>query len=252
MGPVSQHELETHLKNQVIPPTARVWKQGMSDWAPANHVLSVGPAVAGSAEEVQTDSSTSIYAAPASGQLRSGDGTIDVPIKRANFALMLFLLIIGFIGVIAGAVLLGVSEEAGRESLLIVGGSIIAVSLVPLLWGSILSLIYLYRCWLIVDSASNGTARTTPGQAVGFCFIPFFNLYWIFQAYYGWARDYNVEAQRHGWQNEVPEGLFQAYCVLTVLGIVPIINNLTALGQIVVAPIMYYQMCQTINYHANC
>ena len=36
-----------------------------------------------------------------------------------------------------------------------------------------------------------GGVRTTPGKAVGFLFIPFFNLYWVFTTYVGLAKDWN-------------------------------------------------------------
>ena len=43
-----------------------------------------------------------------------------------------------------------------------------------------------YRCWAAVPKE---VARTTPGKAVGFLFIPFFNFYWAFVSYQGLAED---------------------------------------------------------------
>lgn len=54
-------------------------------------------------------------------------------------------------------------------------------------------LVFLYRCWELVQ---DGQAQTTPGQAVGFLFIPFFNLYWMFVAIRGLAEDLNSYARR--------------------------------------------------------
>jgi len=39
-----------------------------------------------------------------------------------------------------------------------------------------------YKAW---EAIQNGHARTSPGKAVGFLFIPCFSLYWMFPAY--WA-----------------------------------------------------------------
>src|SRR5438128_808183 len=61
-------------------------------------------------------------------------------------------------------------------------------------YASIMSMVLLYKAW---QSIQDGQARTTPGKAVGFMFIPLFNLYWIFQAIYGFAVDYNKYTQRH-------------------------------------------------------
>lgn len=61
--------------------------------------------------------------------------------------------------------------------------SIFLVSILVLISG-ISSVVYwgylLFRCWALVQDS--GCSRTTPGRAVGFCFIPFFNFYWNFVA----------------------------------------------------------------------
>ncbi|MDO4551095.1 MAG: hypothetical protein Q4C96_07575 [Planctomycetia bacterium] len=56
-------------------------------------------------------------------------------------------------------------------------------------------LLFIYRCWRIIQ---DGYARTTPGRAVGFLFIPIFNIYWIFVAFYGLAEDMNAFCNRYG------------------------------------------------------
>ena len=52
----------------------------------------------------------------------------------------------------------------------------------------VLSCIVQYKCWKAVPKE---IARTTPGKAVGFLFIPFFNFYWAFVSYMGLAEDLN-------------------------------------------------------------
>ncbi|MCX5636323.1 MAG: hypothetical protein NTX52_01340 [Planctomycetota bacterium] len=52
----------------------------------------------------------------------------------------------------------------------------------------VLSCIVHYKCWKAVPKE---IARTTPGKAVGFLFIPFFNFYWAFVSYMGLAEDLN-------------------------------------------------------------
>ncbi|MEW6096676.1 MAG: hypothetical protein AB1567_09145 [bacterium] len=75
-----------------------------------------------------------------------------------------------------------------------------------------------YKAWA---SIQDGFARTTPGKAVGFLFIPFYNFYWIFQVIWGFAKDYNSYIDRHGVSaSKLPEGLFLSSCILSVLGIV--------------------------------
>ena len=45
--------------------------------------------------------------------------------------------------------------------------------------------------WKMWSSIQDGRARTTPGKAIGFMLIPFFNIYWIFQVWGGFTTDYN-------------------------------------------------------------
>lgn len=71
----------------------------------------------------------------------------------------------------------------------------------------------MYRMWTALPLT---TTDPTPGQAVGFLFIPFFNWYWIFKAYAGWATQYNRFAQHIGISHRVSEGLFIAFAVCTL------------------------------------
>jgi ABC-type Mn2+/Zn2+ transport system permease subunit len=70
----------------------------------------------------------------------------------------------------------------------------------------------LYRGWAAVQ---DGSAQTTPGKAVGFCFIPFFNLYWSFVAHVGLIKEFNRLAEARGRKDQkVNEGLALTYCIL--------------------------------------
>lgn len=63
------------------------------------------------------------------------------------------------------------------------------------MYGGIVFMILLYKMWQFIPS---NYRRTTPGKAVGFLFIPFFNIYWIFQALWGWAKDFNKFVSKNG------------------------------------------------------
>ena len=113
------------------------------------------------------------------------------------------------------------------------------IGYVLIIVGGILGMIYVYRAWFSIQP---GGAQTTPGKAVGFLFIPFFSLYWIFIAYPGWAKDWNRIRQSYSNLSTAPavsEGLFLAMpicwlcCLIPFLGLfiipVPIILNLICL-----------------------
>ena len=79
-------------------------------------------------------------------------------------------------------------------------------------YSGVIGFVLLYKVWAAIQ---DGHARTTPGKAVGYLFIPFFQLYWVFQAYWGYAKDYNSYISRHDIStSRLPEGLFLAYCIL--------------------------------------
>lgn len=52
----------------------------------------------------------------------------------------------------------------------------------------ILGFALLYRIWAAIQFAR---PRTSPSKAIWGLFIPFYNIYWLFQVFWGWAKDYN-------------------------------------------------------------
>lgn len=79
---------------------------------------------------------------------------------------------------------------------------------------TVFSMLILYRGWVAVQ---DGSAQSSPGKAVGFCFIPFFQLYWIFVAYVGLMKEFNRLAEARGRQDQkVNEGIALTLCILTV------------------------------------
>lgn len=88
----------------------------------------------------------------------------------------------GFLGILGG-------NRATQE----------AIPFIPLpifVW-SIMSLVLIYKMW---ESINDGMTKPTPGAAVGFLFIPFFSIYWIFIAWATWPNRYNDYCHRHGIQ----------------------------------------------------
>ncbi|MEM7627852.1 MAG: DUF4339 domain-containing protein [Planctomycetota bacterium] len=86
-------------------------------------------------------------------------------------------------------------QAAQFEQALIRGGVTMLAGVPFVLLAAITWWRLLYRAWRQIQ---DGFAQTTPGKAVGFLFIPFFNLYWHFVAFYGLSKDMRAYAQRHG------------------------------------------------------
>ena len=51
------------------------------------------------------------------------------------------------------------------------------ILMICIVWSQIINLMLIYRYWNLIQDAG---PRTTPAKAIGFLFIPFFNLYWIY------------------------------------------------------------------------
>jgi uncharacterized membrane protein len=87
------------------------------------------------------------------------------------------------------------------------------ISLIPLIPMVVFQSLILHRGWSAVQ---DGSAQTTPGKAVGYCFIPFFSIYWNFIAYVGLMKEFNRLADVRGRQDQkVTEGFSLTYCILT-------------------------------------
>ena len=114
-----------------------------------------------------------------------------------------------------------------------------------MLCGSIFYLTLIYKAW---TSIQDGHARTTPGKAVGFLFIPFYNFYWVFQALPGFADDYNAYLDRA--KISAPpmgRGLLQALAVLQVISVIPVIGWVTSLAVMPMSWAAAVSFCGAIN-----
>jgi hypothetical protein len=75
--------------------------------------------------------------------------------------------------------------------------------------------IHLHRLWSAIPESSRSTS---PGKAVGFLFIPCFNLYWVFRAYVSLVSDITRVSGSRG-----PEGLAISLAILHILSVLAFI-----------------------------
>jgi len=129
------------------------------------------------------------------------------------------------------------------------GGVVMGIAVIPLIAFIIIWAFLIYKMWAAIQ---DGQAHASPGQAVGFIFIPFYNLYWIFVAYWGFAKDYNAYLKRYNLNlPALPEALFLWYAILSVAGVVlsfiPGINILHRIATFIVLIIMTVKICDGVN-----
>ncbi|RKY06205.1 MAG: hypothetical protein DRP56_07835 [Planctomycetota bacterium] len=125
------------------------------------------------------------------------------------------------------------------------GVLVLLLAIACLLASSIVLFVLYYKMW---NAIQDGYARTTPGKAVGFMFIPFFNIYWMFQAIWGYSKDYNEFLRRHAIAAKpLSEGLFLAACIVPWLGIIPFVGWLASIANLVIFIIIVNAICDSIN-----
>lgn len=102
-----------------------------------------------------------------------------------------------------------------------------------------------YRMWAAIQ---DGHASVTPGRAVGFLFIPLFNIYWATKAIAGFADDYNMYVKRRSIAaHKLRYGLLLAYVVLVLADLVPFLNIVAGPAMYIVGMVLIAQVCNAVN-----
>jgi hypothetical protein len=165
-----------------------------------------------------------------------------------SWLLGIVVMVLGIAGIIGGAA----AADKGHEDakiFIIVGSLLVAVSFGLFIYAVIVLMMLYYKMW---DAIQDGYARTTPGVAIGFMFIPLFNFYWLFQAIWGYSKDYNAYLQRHQIAAmPLPENLFLIYCILAIVSVIPYLGALTGLAALVIFIILLVKICAAVNALAS-
>ena len=104
----------------------------------------------------------------------------------------LIVMVLSFFAFIPGALLIAFGKKSADTLTMIAGGGILFFAVLFIAGSAcisaIASVILLYRYWKFLPAEE---AYTTPAKAVGYLFIPVFNLYWAFVAYCKLSRSYD-------------------------------------------------------------
>ena len=146
--------------------------------------------------------------------------------------------------VIAGLLWIPFSSGGNTSDVL---GMIVACAVLS----NVVLLRMLYKAWAALPA---NQARTTPGQALGFMFVPFYNLYWVWNAYVGFAQDFNRYMKQAAPQEQPqPNGFYIAFCIFhfyleILFALEPQVLILTGILDIVIlTPVMIGIMANAIN-----
>ncbi len=120
-----------------------------------------------------------------------------------------------------------------------------------MLLGNIFSLKLLYRAWKFVLNQAKyyqlDLNVKSAGQAIGFLFIPFFNLYWVFVVYPRLATSLNAIGEERGSYYRIDVIIPYLIGVFTILSLVPLLGLLIGLlNWVVFIPLFLHIVIKTI------
>lgn len=211
VGPFDEAQIASFINKGTIKRSTKVWREGMEDWMSA----------------VQTDLSKLFFTVPPPVATKSQPiyaRPIPDYYRRPESLKTMWLWY---------AILCGV----GYPLCFVVIGILFVIP------AAVLGFILMYRWW---ESIQDGNPRTTPGKAVGYSFIPFFNFYWWYVAFVGLVKDINIYCRERAIPAKVDEGMALAYYILLLTTIIPYVGMVTALGSIVVGIILTKQITETV------
>jgi hypothetical protein len=175
-GPVSRETIADELKAGRITPQTRIWREGWAEWRRLGETELA--TLAGMTPPPATGTIPPTYTAiPQYKKVNLGSIT-----KLFWWWFGLYLSVFPFI----------IITLLSQGQPWVVG--LMCVFEIPFFVGMVLQYILVYKFWQVIQ---DGFARTTPGKAVGFLFIPFFNFYWWFVAFFGLSKDQNAYIDRH-------------------------------------------------------
>jgi hypothetical protein len=248
LGPYTGEQLVAYATEGNIARESLIWAEGLENWMPAGEVEGVFPAqqqpvAAAAAQPAGTN--VNPYATPGSNVTQapqSGGPYPHFTVSSASFGMWIGMIIGAIILIATPTILEQFAGERIGQSAMTILYVLAGVGLLLYVFVAILTYMYIFRAWKCL--APGGMARTTPGKAIGFMFIPLFNIYWLFQAIYGLSVDWNKTVSAYPELERAPkmsEGLFMTHCILTLL--------FTPLAIFTVIPIML-QICRAINFFA--
>jgi hypothetical protein len=176
-GPVSKETIADELKAGRITAQTRIWREGWAEWRHLGETELAALAGMTPPPEINTVTVPVYTTIP---QHKKVNQSTLTKLFWWWFGLYLFVL-----------PMLIISQITQDQSWVM---GLTCAFEIPLLAGSVLQYVMLYKLWQIVQ---DGFARTTPGKAVGFSFIPFFGFYWIFVLYFGLSRNLKSYMERH-------------------------------------------------------
>lgn len=263
-GPITYDQLLQLIANQTISRDTFLWYEGLPQWQPAHVLISPwpdnAPASSPAPSQFTAPPATAFdpYAAPAASQPDWAahpplyhEADFRSPFRRMVicFIIGLVLIFLGVIGVVVGAIAAENQRSSDFPVAIIPGLLVCLVAVAVLLAGLVFQMTLVYRYWNLIRDIK---PDVTPGTAVGFLFIPLFNLYWVFRAFAHLSKEFNRYLRtRQIAAQPSSEGMSLTYCILTLISCIPYLGSLVGMVNLVFFFIMFIDFNRTAIAIAN-
>lgn len=191
VGPVDSETIRSLLQSGKIDVNTLVWQEGMADWKRLGETVFAAPVSQPVPTYAPAQSAQPVQPAPAYSTYPVGSTTpppFYSTVKASTLKnLYIWFVILFSLSTIASLFTSMITDTDAMTSFTCVVG-------VLALGGGVLFLLQMYNYWKMIQ---DGYASTTPGKAIGFLFIPLYNLYWAFQTFWGLSKNLNSFIDRH-------------------------------------------------------
>lgn len=200
-GPVSKDELIMNITRETL-----IWFEGIDDWKPALQVEEVKESLKKIPPPIPKKEEATPPPLPKE-KLHFNSNKKDTSPKNIFINRDLYFALVLSFG-LSGLILNNLTWYLFYSEVLSV------LSLVFSITSCVFLLLFIYRKWKFIKDNSD----ISPGQAVGFLFIPVFNFYWIFIVFRKYAIIFNKVFYRNSiTRNEISLGLATTIPILVVV-----------------------------------
>ncbi|MGJ8655644.1 MAG: DUF4339 domain-containing protein [Akkermansiaceae bacterium] len=261
-GPITTHQLQSLTANGSITEDTQMWTETLGEqWIPASNIEGLFPtqtatqapalrtsapvavtprqadtvpmipstpttqAVTGvpvpaSYAAAQQPAAANPYQSPTANPEQLNPGIYPATITKGGSMSLWTMLFTGGLLLILLGFLLGAKIEG------FLGLGLMVAGFACIFFSGILTYIYLYKAWKCLQP---GGATISPGAAIGFLFIPIFNIYWLFKAIGGLPKQWNLITSCYPNTKNAPKLTMGAFICLLLI---PIIGQIIWLSQI--------------------
>lgn len=245
-GPIELERLKELARAGELDAADLVWTEGWAQWIPAESAAELADLFTG--QERETADARGAAAHDRSNMIAPPPGlTRTLHIRPVSYPCFVCMFVGGLVVfAVANAFRLAAwPRPSVAFSLLMVPAALLLLS------GSIYGLIILHRAWKLVPP---DRACTTPSRAVGLLLIPIVNIFWAFQAYAGFASDYQEHVQQQDPDSpDVSHSVALVMCVSAMTAWIPVIEIVLFSSMLTCGLHLVYigQLAAAVNYAAG-